>query len=87
MYKVIDKLNLPNNRHCISIEGDIGLLDIGREFFDEKGNIFIIELIGMTHYTNFEDSKKYADVVLCGDIEKLHTGTILTINEGNCHGM
>lgn len=73
MFKVLDRLSLPNNIHCVSIEGDIKFLKIGLKLLDEKGNIFEIESVGMTHFRNMEDLAKYADVVLCGDVENIGT--------------
>ncbi len=73
MFKVLDRLSLPNNIHCVSIEGDIKFLEKGLKLFDEKGNIFEIESVGMTSYRNMEDFSKYAEVVLCGDVENIGT--------------
>lgn len=72
MFKVLDKLCLPNI-HCVSVEGDIKILEKGVKLLDEKGNIFEIESVGMTEHRNIEDYTKYADVVLCGDVENIGT--------------
>ena len=76
MFKVIDKLRL-SAIYCVSIEGDVQLLRKGLKLVDEKGNIFEIETVGMTKYQNIEDFKKYADVVLCGDVENIGTTLFL----------
>lgn len=78
MFKVLDKLSLPNI-HCVSVEGDTTLLGKGKKLLDEKGNIFEIESVGMTEYQNIENYTRYAEVVLCGDIEDI--GTILYLDE------
>lgn len=72
MFKVLGKLCLPNIK-CVSIEGNTQLLKKGLKLIDEKGNIFEIETVGMTKYQNVEDHKKFAEVVLCGDIENIGT--------------
>ena len=38
VFKVLDKLCLPNN-YCVSVEGDTQLLRNGLKLIDEKGNI------------------------------------------------
>lgn len=72
MFKVLGKLSLPDI-NCVSVEGDITLLNKGIKLSDEKGNTFEIEAIGMTEYRNIEDYTKYAEVVLCGDVENIGT--------------
>lgn len=76
MFKVLDKLSLPN-MYCVSVEGDIKLLGKGLKLLDENGNIFEIESVGMTEYRNIEDYTKYAEVVLCGNVENI--GTMLCL--------
>ena len=76
--KVIDKLRLPAT-YCVSIEGDVQLLRKGLKLVDEKGNIFEVVTVGMTEYQNMEDYKRYADVVLCGDVENIGTTLCLDI--------
>lgn len=78
MFKVLDKLCFPNIK-CVSIEGNTELLRKGLKLTDEKGNIFEIETVGMTKYQNVEDYRKYADVVLYGDIENM--GSTLLIGQ------
>lgn len=80
MFKVLDRLSLPNNIHCVSVEGDIKFLEKGLKLLDEKGNIFEIISVGMTHFRNMEDFSKYADVVLCGDVENIGTMLCLYFN-------
>lgn len=78
MFKVLDKLCLPDIK-CVLIEGNTEHLSKGLKLIDEKGNTFEIETVGMTKYQNVDDYKKYADVVLCGDIENI--GTTLFFNK------
>ena len=78
MFKVIDKLQM-SSIYCVSIEGDVQLLRKGLKLVDEKGNIFEVETVGMTEYQNMEDYKRYADVVLCGDVENIGTTLFLDI--------
>ena len=78
MYKVLGKLRI-GNKYGISLEGDSGLLKKGLELIDEKGNVYEIETIGMTHYKNVEDFHKYAEVMLCGNVENI--GETLFLNE------
>ena len=80
MFKVLNKLCLPD-LNCIAIEGDTQLLRIGLRLIDEKGNIFEIETVAMTEFRNIEDHRRYANVVLRGNIENL--GTTLFIDEQN----
>lgn len=63
------------------IEGDTQLLRIGLRLLDEKGNIFEIENVAMTEFRMIEDHRRYANVVLRGNIENL--GTTLFIEEQN----
>lgn len=70
MFKVLDKLCI-GNAYCVSVEGNTQLLRNGIELTDEKGDIFVVETVAMTHYQNLEDYRKYAEIVLCGDIENL----------------
>lgn len=60
------------------MEGNTELLRKGLKLMDEKGNIFEIETVGMTKYQNVEDHKKYADVILYGDIDNI--GSMLSVD-------
>lgn len=64
--------------NCVSMEGNTELLRKGLKLMDEKGNIFEIETVGMTKYQNVEDHKKYADVILYGDIDNI--GSMLSVD-------
>lgn len=77
MFKVIDKLHI-GNMCCVSIEGDIQILKNGLVLSDENKNIFKIETIAMTKHQSIEDYKKYAEVVLSGNIESM--GEILFLD-------
>ena len=77
MFKVLDKLHL-SNMYCITVEGDTRLLKNGVKLIDEKGNTSEIETVAMSNYQNIEDYKKYAELVLHGDIENI--GTTLFLN-------
>lgn len=70
MFKVLDKLCL-GDTYCVSLKGDVQLLKNGLKLIDEKNNIFKIETVAMSHYQNVEDYKKYAEVMLCGDVENV----------------
>lgn len=76
-FKVLDKLHI-GNMYCVAVEGDTQLLKNGLMLIDEKGNTFEIKTVAMTNYNNIKDYKKYAHLVLHGDIENI--GTILFIN-------
>lgn len=78
MLKVLDKIYV-GNLHCISVEGNIDLLENGLKLTDEKGNEFIIKSIGMPHYHNPENCKTHAELVLNRDIEKI--GITLSVVE------
>lgn len=78
VFKVLDKLFLPN-MYSVSVEGNTKLLRKGLKLIDEKGNVFEIETIGMTKYQNIEDYKKYAEIVLSGDVANI--GATLFLNE------
>lgn len=77
VFKVLDKLCLPDF-YCVSVEGDTQLLRKGLKLIDEKGNIFAVETVAMTEYRNIESYKRYADIVLSGNIKNLGT-TLKTI--------
>jgi hypothetical protein len=64
--------------YCIAVEGDTQLLKNGVKLIDEKGNTSEIETVAMSNYQNIEDYKKYAELVLHGDIENI--GTTLFLN-------
>ena len=70
MFKILNILNI-GNIYCVSVEGDIQLLRNGLQLHDENGNIFEIETVAMPHYHKRENYKKYAEIVLIGDIEKI----------------
>lgn len=78
MFQVRDRLCL-GKVYCVSVEGDVWRLRSGAQLTDEKGNIFVIETVGMTHYRNIEDRHRYAEIVLCGDVEKLGENLFLTV--------
>lgn len=78
MYKIMQKFQV-TNKYCISVEGDTKFLKKGIKVKDEKGNIFIIESIGMVNYKNIDDYKKYAELFLIGDVKSI--GKSLTIME------
>ncbi len=69
-FKVLDKLRV-GNTYCVSIEGDMQLLKKGQKLSDEKGNMYEVETVGMSHYQNIEDYKKRAEIVLGGDVENV----------------
>ena len=70
MFKVLDKLCV-SDMYSILVEGDTSLLANGLKLIDEKGNVFEIETVGMTKYQKIDDYKKYANIVLCGDVENI----------------
>lgn len=59
------------DRYCVSVEGDSQQLKNGIKLKDEKGNIFIIESIGMINYKNINDYKRYAELLLTGDVTSI----------------
>lgn len=59
------------DRYCVSVEGDSQQLKNGIKLKDEKGNIFIIESIGMINYKNINDYKRYAELLLTGDVTNI----------------
>lgn len=61
-----------------SVEGDTSSLQNGLKLTDEKGHIFVIETIGMPHYTNPESYKIHAELVLDGDVENMGTTLLAT---------
>ena len=69
-FKVLDKLRV-GNTYCVTIEGDMQLLKKGQKLSDEKGNMYEVETVGMSHYQNIEDYKKRAEIVLGGDVENM----------------
>lgn len=70
MFKVIDKLCV-GNKYCVSIEGDIKLLQNGLNLTDEKGNIFQIASVAMSKYQNVKEYARYAELVLNGNVENI----------------
>lgn len=70
VFRVIEKLQI-GNVYCVTVMGDISLLKNGLKLIDEKQNRFAIETVAMSRYHNLEDYKKYAEIVLCGDIENI----------------
>lgn len=78
MYKVLKKYRV-GNKYCVSVEGESKLLRNGINLRDEKGNLFTIESIGMVKYEDIKDYKKYAEMVLMGEVENI--GEILNIVE------
>ena len=38
---------------------------------DEKGNKFEVQTVGMTHFRKVEDCRRYANIVLSGDVENI----------------
>lgn len=70
MFKVLDKLFI-GNICCVSVEGDTLLLKNGLKLVDEKGNLFEIDTVGMAHYQNSIKNKKYAELVLKGDVRNI----------------
>lgn len=76
MFRVVDCLRL-GEIDCVSVEGEIGLLKNGLKLMDEKGNVFVVETVGMTHYQQVEDYQRKAELVLRGDVE--HIGKCLCL--------
>lgn len=70
MFKVLDKLRV-GDIYCISIEGDIQLLKNGLKLIDDKKNIYEISNIGMPHYKNAKDFRKYAEITLLGNVDNI----------------
>ncbi len=70
VFKVLDKLPV-GDIYCVCVEGDIGSLKNGLKLTDEKGNIFDLQTVGMTHFRNVEDCLRYAHIVLGGDVENI----------------
>lgn len=79
MLKVLDKLQV-GDIFCISVEGDIQSLKKGMKLNDERGNIFELETIAMSHYRNIDDYKRFAEIVLRGDIENIGKTLFLHTN-------
>ncbi|MBD5506614.1 MAG: hypothetical protein HDR05_00755 [Lachnospiraceae bacterium] len=77
MFKVLDKLRV-SNMYSVLVEGDTSLLENGLKLIDETGNVFEIETVGMTKYQNVDDYKKYANIVLCGDVENIGESLFLS---------
>lgn len=75
--KVLSKM-LFNGKTAVSVEGDCMKLRNGLTVTDEKGKVFIIESVGMTHYTNPEDWKTKAEILLSGGD---FSGETLIVNE------
>ena len=70
MYIIQQKFKIAD-KYCISVEGDAQLLKNGIRLADEKGNIFIIESIGMVNYRNIQDCKRHIELFLKGDINNI----------------
>lgn len=68
--KVIDKLCV-GNIYCVSIEGDIKLLQNGLNLTDEKGNVFQITSVAMSKYQNVKEYERFAELVLNGNVENI----------------
>ena len=49
MFKVLGKLPV-GDIYCVSVEGNIQLLKNGLKLIDEKGSIFEIRTVAMSHY-------------------------------------
>ena len=64
--------------YSVLVEGDTSLLENGLKLIDETGNVFEIETVGMTKYQNVDDYKKYANIVLCGDVENIGESLFLS---------
>ena len=77
MFKVLDKLRV-SDMYSVLVEGDTSLLENGLKLIDETGNVFEIETVGMTKYQNVDDYKKYANIVLCGDVENIGESLFLS---------
>jgi hypothetical protein len=81
VYKVLQKFQI-GDKYCISLYGDAMVLKNGQRLEDEKGNIFVIESIGMVKYGDVIDIKnreKYMEVIFRGNIENI--GEILRVIE------
>ncbi len=76
MYEVIQKFQIAN-KYCIFVKGNPEFLKKEMQLEDEKGNIFIIESIGMVHYKNIGDYQKYAELLLIGNIENIGKNLII----------
>ena len=70
MFKVLDILRV-SDMYSVLIEGDTSLLKNGLKLIDESGNVFEVETVGMTKYRKVDDYKKYANIVLGGDVENM----------------
>lgn len=77
MFKVLDKLQV-GMVYCVSVKGNTQFLKNGLKLIDEKGNTFEIITVAISHYQNMEDYKKYAEIILNGDIENM--GDVLFLN-------
>lgn len=64
--------------YCVSIEGNTTLLKNGLELIDEKGNVFKIKTIAMSHYKKVKNYRRFAELVLSGNVEEI--GEILYFN-------
>jgi hypothetical protein len=76
MYKVVYKFKIAD-RWCVDVEGDTQYLKNGIKLKDEKGNVFVIQSIAIVDHKNMEYYKKYALLLLIGEIENI--GKNLTI--------
>ena len=70
MYNIIHKFKVAN-KLCIDVEGDTQYLKNGIILKDEKGNIFVVQSIGMVDYQNIENYKKYAVLLVTGKVEDI----------------
>lgn len=59
------------NTYCVSIEGDIKLLQNGLNLTDEKGNVFQITSVAMVKYQNAKEYERFAELVLNGNVENI----------------
>lgn len=57
--------------YCFSVEGNIQLLRNGLQLQDEQGNIYTIETVGMPHYQSIQDHRKYAQIGIRDNGEKI----------------
>lgn len=70
MYKILKKF-LIAGKYYITVEGDSQHLKNKLKLKDERGNIFVIESIGMVNYKNIKDYQKYTELSLIGDLENI----------------
>lgn len=70
MLQVRGKLKV-GDLYCISVEGNVQLLRNGSQLRDEQGNTYTIETVGMPHYQSIQDYKKYAEICIRDNGEKI----------------